>query len=431
MPRAGHPASRPSGAESESPDEIVCRLCNKAFRAITVRHLRKAHGFRDEHPIWRYERRFGISVPFCREVHRQLKRGLRSAWERRGHHWTQARIVEALRARAARGQSLASSRLPTDLSMAIVRHFHGWDRAVRRAGFDPWAYRLRDRWTVERVRDEIRKRSDTGKALAPSLVEQDDPALCRAGIRLHGNWNNALLACGFDPSQHRRPSKWSLEVAKAWVEKRHAAGRPFTAAHAPVGLFGHVCRELKGGWAAFVTSLGIRYPGQINRRGYWTPERVVAAIRARRRSGQPLNAKAVRREEGGHALVQQARKRFRSWDAALRVAGIDPFAVKLTRRWTRKRVVSAVRARHEAGKPMDRQSVRAEDASLAYAAGARFRGWVGAVVAAGLPRNLVRPPHRSDRLRRAWRERKRHLKARGRHPASGDRDGGDPHATKG
>ena len=122
---------------------------------------------------------------------------------------------------------------------------------------------------------------------------------------------------------------------------RRRNGRPITARHVPAGLYARVTNEVRGGWAAFVESLGIPYPG-VRKRLDWTDETVVAEIRDLRRRGQPLNVRAVR-DAGCEALAQQARKRFGSWDEALRAAGIDPAKVRLTRRWSHANIRAATR----------------------------------------------------------------------------------------
>ena len=75
----------------------------------------------------------------------------------------------------------------------------------------------------------------------------------------------------------------------------------------------------------------------------WTPERIVAAIRAWHEHDPAL--RQVRREDQG--LYYAAMRYFGSWHSAVRAAGLTPFQ----RKWTRQGILDAIRARHEQGLP--------------------------------------------------------------------------------
>lgn len=361
-------------------DEVVCRLCGRGFRAIGYWHLRRKHGFRGDHPVEDYKRRFGLRVATCRETCR-LQSRQRIAWAvRTGRHRTKDQIVAELRRRVRAGEGVTPRRLGVALKEALRRRFGSWDLAMRRAGFDADAYRTAHRWDAARLARAIRERRAARESLAARDVEQQRYALFRAAVRLHGNWGAALRACGLDPLQHRVPPKWSLARAREWVRERRAAGLPVTAASAPSGLRGRVARETGAGWVAFVESMGIPYPGPKKRR--WTDADVVAEIRKLRRAAHPLNLEAVKKLRG-QALYHQARARFGSWDDALRAAGLDPSQTRRRTVWTRAMVLDAIRARVAARRTLHRPRVREQDRRLLQAAEARFPGgWPEAVAGA-------------------------------------------------
>jgi hypothetical protein len=375
-------ASRGQDRADAGPDQVICLLCGDAYRAVGVTHLRARHGFEGPHPVEDYKVEFGLRVAACRDVCRTLAERRIERAVRDGRHWTRARILRELRQRARAGESVASSSLGVAMSLAIRRLFGSWERAIRRAGLDPDAHRLTTRWDGRRLEKAIRARQAAGRPLSSTSVKAEQPKLHHAAIRRHGGWEAALRAAGLDPKVHRMVRKWSLPKAREWVLGRHAKGLPITAGHVPTGLHGRVCHAIKGGWTSFVESLGIRYPGVKKRR--WTDADVLAEIRSLRRRGRPLNARAVR-DAGGGALEDQARKRFGSWDRALLAAGVDPGKTRLAAQWSRARVLETIRARHAAGKTLERPRVREQDKGLLRAAEKYFGGgWPEALRAARL-----------------------------------------------
>ena len=439
--RAGPPGRR----LPDAPDSIVCALCNRPFRAISCAHLRFVHGWEGEHPIRAYKSRFGLRLATCPDSLRRLRRSLRRTDERTGRAWPRRRVLDVLRRRhaarkslaasrlpgklfnAARrrfgslgaalrragidpnahrlqlgehdagllatlrrlardGGSLASSRLPPRLRDALARHFGSHDEALRRAGIDPNEHRLCRRWTKGEIVACVREALRAGESLVFQEFVRRHTTEANAAIRIFRSWGRALRAAGLDPKEHFAPTKWSIEIARARVLARHAAGKPLFAKCFPAGLVLHVRRRF-GTWPKFVVSLGLA-PARADLQLDWTARRVLEWIRDRRRRGLPLSTRAVI-AAGGSATLHQARKFFGSYRAALKVAGLDPATVFLTRSWTRAAVLAAIRARLASGKSMVRGTVYSEASGLVGAA-ARFFGysWQKAMRAAGIDPRL-------------------------------------------
>ena len=131
-----------------------------------------------------------------------------------------------------------------------------------------------------------------------------------------------------------------------WVRETHAHGGDVREIAAPAGAKGRVAIEAQVPWSRFVESLGIPYPGTKPRLD-WADAAVLTGIRAGRRKGLALHTAAVLEDE--KRLYHQGTKRFGSWDAAMRAAGIAPERVRKHRTWTRQEVVVAIRSRAKAG----------------------------------------------------------------------------------
>lgn len=116
----------------------------------------------------------------------------------------------------------------------------------------------------------------------------------------------------------------------------------------------------------------------------WTRDRVRSEIRRRRTQGRALSYRAVLEEGAG--LPDAATRFFGSWERAITSVGIRYETVRRTRRWTRAKVLSAIRA---LGRPLLEHHARRTDSGLVAAAVMHFGSWKKACSAAGveLPRS--------------------------------------------
>lgn len=164
---------------------------------------------------------------------------------------------------------------------------------------------------------EIRRWRREGRPLNSAAVDRSWKALQTAGRKRFGSWDRALEAAGLDPAKVR-------------------VTRPFDQA------------------------------------------RVVQAIRDLRKQGKPLNHNAV--NDRDWSLVGAAYNYFGSWDAALRAAGIDPWKVKIAKRWSKEDVLRELR---KLGAPIPHGRAHDEHRGLYEAVRKLFGGWIPALGAAG------------------------------------------------
>ena len=96
----------------------------------------------------------------------------------------------------------------------------------------------------------------------------------------------------------------------------------------------------------------------------WTREQVIEAIQLRQQRG--LRMAAVWREDP--SLYAASKKFFGSWQGALLAVGVP--GARAFPRWSKQRVIEAIRARHARGSPLSR--TWKEDRILYDAAQRRF-----------------------------------------------------------
>ncbi|MGE5482284.1 MAG: homing endonuclease associated repeat-containing protein, partial [Bacteroidota bacterium] len=189
------------------------------------------------------------------------------------------------------------------------------------AGFDPEAIKREVRqvaatnrvpdgtWTAEAVIDGIRQAATAGEDLSAHRMQQRHSSLVATAQRLFGSWGAALQAAGYAPDLVRR--------ARAW-----------------------------------------------------TDEQIIERIRQLAADGADLSDNSANAWDSG--FYASARERFGSWPAALAAAGVDEAEARRTVRWSRNRVLEAIRA--------GRRDAVLKSIALDY-----FMSWRDALRAAGAP----------------------------------------------
>ena len=115
------------------------------------------------------------------------------------------------------------------------------------------------------------------------------------------------------------------------------------------------------------------------RRGQrWTRKRVLDALRNRVRRGEPV---AMARLDV--PLRDAIARRYGKWTTAMRRARLDPKAYRLNLRWDEADVVAAISKRHKAGEVLHGARVEEEAPDLYRAGFGLFGNWGKALAAAG------------------------------------------------
>jgi hypothetical protein len=125
----------------------------------------------------------------------------------RYRHWDRNTIVFELKSRSKDKELLNSGALQEEdagLHAAAVRHFGGYDSALRAAKLQPERIRQRKKWNKAAVIQSIKSVGRNGKRLADSDVRKDWPALYGAAVRLFGAYTTARSAAGVKFKRKKR-----------------------------------------------------------------------------------------------------------------------------------------------------------------------------------------------------------------------------------
>jgi len=113
--------------------------------------------------------------------------------------WDKNTVISELKARFREGEALNSGAIQRDdpgLHAAAVRHFVGYDEALRAAKLDPVKVRQRRVWDRADVIRALKQAKKSGKHLSDSTIRREHPALYGAAVRLFGSFTAARNAAG-------------------------------------------------------------------------------------------------------------------------------------------------------------------------------------------------------------------------------------------
>lgn len=258
------------------------------------------------------------------------------ASEWRSRKWSRAGVIDAIRARVKKGQSVRTGAIQEDaggLLVAAKRYFGTWRKAAQAAGAGHLLGKPFRRWTREAILERIRLASRKGQSLAGRDFRKADPSFYNTARRRLGSWAKTVQAAGLgaqlpSPARHwteeeliallrgywRRTGRLSSEVIKA--HKRTGYVGP---AYSITKVFGSFRVAKRAAGLDHVPSYPVRK---------WTPRAVIAGLRERARRGQPMNYSALERD--CYPLLRALYARFGAISKAFRAARIhrSPVASK-------------------------------------------------------------------------------------------------------
>lgn len=235
-------------------------------------------------------------------------------------------------------------------------------------------------WTPEAVIEAIRKRHAGGLPVNYQAVVKDDEKLTGAARRLFGSWNEALVAAGFDPEEIKREARqgprlphdsWTKEMVLEGIRRAAREGQDLSAHRMQKWHPSLVAtaQRLFGSWREALIAAGYA-PDLIQRVREWTNEEILERIRALAANGADLSDRTASAYDAGFQAA--ARKHFGSWAAALKAAGVAYDEARRTVKWSRSKVLEAIRAGRR-------------DRVMQFIAQDYFPSWSAALRAAGVP----------------------------------------------
>jgi hypothetical protein len=290
--------------------------------------------------------------------------------------WTKQAVLEAILDRQRRGLPMqAVEREDSRLYSAAWRHFGCWGKALLAAGLP---YKPRRKLARNDVIAAIQERHRQGLLLAG--YGREDRGLSYAARKHFGSWRKAVQAAGIpDGWQYKWSRQRVIEALQACAQPGQPLLSKQVSAAARSAAYLHF-----GSWHAALTAAGLVLPEpRPSTRKKWTPEVVLAEIRARCLQDTPLTVAENPR------LAAAARKRFGSWHEALVAAGVKS---KPPETWSKQHVLEEIRARHARGALAENDWT--EDRALASAARRRFGSWHRALLAAGVRAVGEKPPRK-------------------------------------
>lgn len=338
-----------SGTKSkygEGFDHVTCKLCNRAFKAISYLHLVRKHHFDPARPQEEYKRKYGLilveSVGTIRKRHRSQDR----AFERQGRRWTRARVKSEIRALAAGGRPLNHESIKKsrgNLDFAARTLFGSWNRALAACGIDGRKVRLRREWTRESVVAAISAEARSGRPMNYTAIKVRNVGLAMAAVLRFGSWDSALRAARIDPVDVRMRRAWTrtqvLEGAREFY-----AGMSKSRAKKLDPRLRKAAEYYFGGWHQATLAAGLNLPPPVR----WSRDRVLEEIRSRHRKRLSLRRTVIEGEMSG--LLAAANRIFGNWPAAVHAAGLSELLSRSSQRWTRDELIQLLRKlKKEAG----------------------------------------------------------------------------------
>ncbi len=197
-------------------------------------------------------------------------------------------------------------------------------------------------------------------------------------VHVFGSWREALKAANCEPLRKR----WTLQAIRkglrSWI-RRHGPLNDGELKSTDSSLHASVCGRF-GTVEAAAGALSLPYSPRCTR---WSRKRLMNEIKKRARKGLSLSSKAV--EEEDSRLSNAARRRFGSWEKAVRACGLDYTKIRIRKERSPEALGRQLRAWCRKNGPLNDTDLHADDSALHASAEAMFGSIKKAAAALGLP----------------------------------------------
>ncbi|MFQ6132312.1 MAG: hypothetical protein ACE5R4_09780 [Armatimonadota bacterium] len=221
------------------------------------------------------------------------------------------------------------------------------------------------KWTRERVLREIRRLHRSGESLSTrSLARLGYGGMVSTARKpsFFGGWRNAIRAAGLDPEVVcRRPRKWTRERIVRRIRELWEAGEDLShraAKRRHQYLVVAAADHPDVGSWRAALAAAGLDYAEVSRHRRWSRKRIIAAIRDMHARGHSLSLAQATKRHGSLVSAASSARHFGSWAKAVRAAGLDYGGIRKTRRWTRGDILRTIRRLHREGEELNNSSMR-------------------------------------------------------------------------
>ena len=291
--------------------------------------------------------------------------------------WTKETILDALRQRHARRESLAWVGMPGGLLQAARKRFGGYDKAIAAAGLSYDAVRRHRAWGRHRVIEEIRRLHAAGVEMKTPAIRSECPTLLAAMRNEFGSMAGAMEAAGVPYEAPQPVSKLELFDKLKQMRERGEDLSPAAMKRREDHLYDAV-RTGFGSYQNAMELLGVNWRA-LSGRVTWDKASLIARFRELVAGGvKPCVSDFMRHEP---RMIGAATKMFGSFVKAIKAADVG---YQPRRIWTRKMVVERLRELRHAQEELWVSAMRRKHADVLAAATSLFRSYRSALLRAGI-----------------------------------------------
>jgi hypothetical protein len=205
------------------------------------------------------------------------------------------------------------------LYKAAIRYFKSWPLALEAADINYDDIKYFKEWSPELVKMEILRLYNAGEDLSHTGIHKKYPTLLWAAIRYFDKWSKAVENCNINYSQFLRQEKWTrervLEELKQFVRKGIDLTYTGMERNHPKLLV--AAERYFETWQEALNFLGLDYK-TIRLQKKWTPDLVIEEIVDLINRKEILKSSYVERHY--RPLFKAAGRYFNSWNIAVKTA---------------------------------------------------------------------------------------------------------------
>lgn len=243
-------------------------------------------------------------------------------------------------------------------------------------------------WNKPRILKELRRLNKSGVDLSYNALTKKRQPLVSAAAYHFGSYRKAVSAAGIDYGEISRRPRWTkpkiiqlIKQAKRRGDELHWSAVTRRRDELGKAAFASLQRRLFGQWNRAIHAAGLD-ADEIGRYRKWDRHSIIFEFKSRAAEQEPLNSGAMQREDSG--LHAAAVRHFGSYDQALRAARLNPDKVRCRRRWTKAKVLRAIKQAKRDGQALSDSAIRRDLSALHGAAIRHFGSFAAARRAAGI-----------------------------------------------